>query len=242
MLRKSSPVESCGNLKLSALMEETAIVKAILSVLTPEHRKASQFYTILKDTFPLAVQFPDFQKFIQEREKKQLQDAVVEELQEVHLCCDKEIIKQTLTLYQTLKFSQTVILIGPSGSGKTTCYSILAGALSRLASTSINSKVLKDSERYDRTCQPCWLDYLTTLCSPQDPHLCMSTGETILSPSQFSLLLEMTDLCDASPSVVTRCGLVYFKHTDVWKSIWNSEMDSDLSEILKSIPHGKLDK
>ncbi|XP_014328750.1 dynein heavy chain domain-containing protein 1-like [Xiphophorus maculatus] len=287
---------------LQALMEETAIVKAILSVLTPEHRKASQFYTILKDTFPLAVQFPDFQKFIQEREKKQLQDAVVEELQEVHLCCDKEIIKQTLTLYQTLKFSQTVILIGPSGSGKTTCYSILAGALSRLASTSINSKgtsngeaqiialkwcyvdtvvlfpnamshselfgcfceergwkdgavakVLKDSERYDRTCleifmdnidseetslakwlvldgepigQPCWLDYLTTLCSPQDPHLCMSTGETILSPSQFSLLLEMTDLCDASPSVVTRCGLVYFKHTDVWKSIWNSEMDA----------------
>ncbi|PWA32577.1 hypothetical protein CCH79_00015090, partial [Gambusia affinis] len=287
---------------LQALMEETAIVKAILSVLTPEHRKASQFYTILKDTFPLAVQFPDFQKFIQEREKKQLQDAVVEELQEVHLSCDKEIIKQTLTLYQTLKFSQSVILIGPSGSGKTTCYRILAGALSRLASTSINNKgtshgeaqiialkwcyvdtvvlfpnamshselfgffceergwkdgavakVLKDSERYDRTClqifmddtdsketslakwlvldgepigQPCWLDYFTTLCSPQDPHLCMSTGETILSPSQFSLLVEMTDLCDASPSVVTRCGLVYFTHTDLWKSIWNSEMNA----------------
>ncbi|XP_007576319.1 dynein heavy chain domain-containing protein 1 isoform X2 [Poecilia formosa] len=287
---------------LQALMEETAIVKAILSVLTPEHRKASQFYTILKDTFPLAVQFPYFQKFIQESEKRQLQDAIVEELQEVHLCCDKEIIKQTLAVYQTMKFSQTVILIGPSGSGKTTCYSILAGALSRLASTSINNKgishgeaeiislkwcyvdtvvlfpnamshnelfgcfcekrgwkdgaaakVLKDSERCDRACleiftddvdseetslakwlvldgepvgQPCWLDYLTTLCSSQDPHLCMSTGETILCPSQFSLLLEMTDLCDASPSVVTRCGLVYFTHTDLWKAIWNSEMDA----------------
>ncbi|XP_054896838.1 dynein heavy chain domain-containing protein 1 isoform X2 [Poeciliopsis prolifica] len=291
---------------LQALMEETAIVKAILSVLTPEPRKSSQFYTILKDTFPLAVQFPDFQKFIQESEKRQLQDAVVEELREVQLCCDKEIIKQTLTLYQTLKFSQTVILIGPPGSGKTTCYNILAGALSRLASTSINNtgtshgeaqiialnwcyvdtvvlfpnamshnelfgyfcedrgwkdgavpKVLKDSERCDRTFleifmddidseetslakwlvldgepigQPCWLDHLITLCSSQDPHLCMSTGETILSPSQFSLLLEMTDLCDASPSVVTRCGLVYFTHTELWKSIWNSEMDAISNE------------
>ncbi|KAM4750013.1 dynein heavy chain domain-containing protein 1 [Anableps anableps] len=289
-------------LAIQALMEETAIVKAILSVLIPEHKKTSQFYTILKDTFPIVSQFPDFQKYIQEREKNQLQDAVEEELEDVHLYCDMEVIKQTLALYQALKFSQTVILIGPSGSGKTTCYTILAGALNRLATTSINNrdashvdpqipalkwcyvdtlvlfpnamshnelfgcscekrgwkdgavtKVLKDSGRYNQTCfetyindidseetslvkwlvmdgepigQPCWLDYLTTLCSSQDPHLYLSSGETMLYPSQLSLLLEMTDLRVASPSAVTRCGIVYFMQTDLWKAIWKSEMDA----------------
>ncbi|KAM4595719.1 dynein heavy chain domain-containing protein 1 [Fundulus diaphanus] len=296
-------------LVIQALMEETAIVKAILSVLIPEHKKASQFYTILKDTFPIASQFPDFQKYIPERENNQLQDAVVKEMQELRLYYDMQAINQALTLYQALKFSQMVILIGPSGSGKTTCYSILAGAVNRLASTkdaqgttSINNrdashvdpqipalnwcyidtlhlfpnamshdelfgssceksgwkdgaiaKVLKDSRRYDRTCfeihknepdskaislvkwlvmdgepigQPCWLDYLTTLCNSQDPHLCLPSGETVLSLSQVNLLSEMTDLQDASPSAVTRCGLVYFTQTDLWKAIWRSEMNA----------------
>ncbi|KAK5608280.1 hypothetical protein CRENBAI_001570 [Crenichthys baileyi] len=294
---------------IQALMEETAIVKAILSVLIPEHKKASQFCTILKDTFPIASQFPDYKRYIQDREKNQLQDAVVEELREAHLYCDMEVINQVLTMYQALKFSQTVILTGPSGNGKTTCYSILAGALNRLASTNVVqgtkginnrdalrvdpqipalnwcyvdtlvlfpnamshdelfgcscektewkegavTKVLKDSGRCDRTCfeiykneidsketslvkwlvmdgepvgQPCWLDYLTTLCNSPDPHLCLSSGETVLSPSQLNLLLEMTDLRDASPSTVTRCGLVYFTQTDLWKAIWRSELDA----------------
>lgn len=287
---------------IQALMEEMAIVKAILSVLIPEHKKASQFHTIVKDTFPIASQFPDFQKYIPEREKNLLHDAVVEELQDVHLYCNMEVINQTLALYQALKFSQTVILIGPPGSGKTTCYNILAGALNRLA-TSINcrdvdpqipalnwcyvdtlvlfpnamshnelfgcssekrgwkdgavSKVLKDSGRYDRPCfdsylngidseetslvkwlvmdgepvgQPGWLDYLTTLCSSQDPHLCLSSGETVLSPSQLCLLFEMTDLRDSSPSAVTRSGLVYFTQTDLWKAIWKGEIDALLIE------------
>ncbi|XP_047222617.1 dynein heavy chain domain-containing protein 1 isoform X3 [Girardinichthys multiradiatus] len=306
---KLPKVQSSQLSVIQALMEETAIVKAILSVLIPEHKKASQFCTILKDTFPIVSQFPDYKRYIQDREKNQLQDAVVEELKEAHLYCDMEVINQVLTLYQALKFSQTVILTGPSGNGKTTCYSILAGALNRLASTNVVqgtkginnrdtshvdpqipalnwcyvdtlvlfpnamshdelfgcscektqwkegavTKVLKDSGRCDLTCfeiykneidsketslvkwlvmdgepvgQPCWLDYLTTLCSSPDPHLCLSSGETVLLPSQLNLLFEMTDLQDASPSTVTRCGLVYFTQTDLWKAIWRSELDA----------------
>ncbi|KAM9363159.1 dynein heavy chain domain-containing protein 1 [Symphorus nematophorus] len=295
---------------VQALMEETAIVKAILSVLLPvlyEHKKASQFYNIFRDTFPIACQFPLFQQHIEEEEKNQLKDAVTEELQRKHFHPDSEIISNALTLYQSMKFSQAVLLMGPSGSGKTTCYCALAGALSSLAAKTAEyvfenriegdtaqaerhisastwdpvdtvvlfpntmsheeafgcfskergwqdgavAKVLRDSERHEPTrstiCdkksnqttivkwlvmdgepvgQPSWLDYLTTLCSPEDPFLCLSSGETLPSQSHLKLLMEITDLRDASPSAVTCCSLVYFTGTDLWKAVWKSEIDA----------------
>ncbi|CAG5928786.1 unnamed protein product [Menidia menidia] len=42
-----------------------------------------------------------------------------------------------LVAEEALKFSQAVMLVGPAGSGKTTCYSMLAGALNRLASNEV---------------------------------------------------------------------------------------------------------
>ncbi|XP_044043043.1 dynein heavy chain domain-containing protein 1 isoform X2 [Siniperca chuatsi] len=298
---------------VQGLMEETAIVKAILSVLLPvlyEHKKASQFYIIFKDAFPIVCQFPLFQQYIEEEENNQLKDAVLEELQRKWFHFDREIICTALTLYQTMKFSQAVMLIGPSGSGKTTCYSTLAGALNRLAAKASEhvfenedmiegdiskaepqisastwnsvdtvvlfpnsmsheevfgcfcekrgwqdgavAKVLRDSGRHEPTSsticnnkkksdqtsivkwlvmdgnpvgQPGWLDYLTTLCSPEDPFLCLSSGETLPSQSHLKVLMEITDLRDASPSAVTRCSLVYFTGTDLWKAVWKSEMD-----------------
>ncbi|XP_008294462.1 dynein heavy chain domain-containing protein 1 [Stegastes partitus] len=289
--------------------EETAIVKAVLSVLIPVDMKTSQFYIFFRDTFPIASQVPLFQQYIEEAEKNQLQDAITEELQQKQFYCDTNIICSAVTLYQTLKFSQAVMLIGPSGSGKTTCYSTLAGAINSLAAkadkyvsekdrvikgdtpqahpqisasdwSSVDTlvlfpnamfheeifgcfcentgwqdgavaKALRDSERHERTSsetsnkkdesdetplvkwlimdgepvgKPGWLDYLTTLCNSQDPFLCLSSGETLLSHSCLKLLLEITDLRDANPSTVTRCSLVYFTGTDLWKSIWKSEL------------------
>ncbi|KAM4583530.1 dynein heavy chain domain-containing protein 1 [Odontesthes bonariensis] len=293
---------------IQGLMEETAIVKAILSVLVPEHKKASQFYIIFKDAFPLASQFPLPQQNVEEEEKNQLQNAVKEELQQTHLYCDTEIVCTALTLHQALKFSQAVMLIGPSGSGKTTCHSVLAGAFNRLASKEVRyvfenenmikrdtsqadpqisamnwccvntlvifpnamshdelfgcfsekkgwkdgvvAKVLRECDRRcseicnnerksDKTSKvkwlvmdgepvgkPGWLDYLTTLCNSQDPSLCLSSGETLLSQSHLNLIMETTDLRDASPSAVTCCSLVYFTGTDLWKAVWKSEVDA----------------
>ncbi|XP_056223855.1 dynein heavy chain domain-containing protein 1 [Seriola aureovittata] len=295
------------------LMEETAIVKAILSVLLPvlyDHKKASQFCLIFKDAFPIACQFPLFQQYIEEEEKNQLQDAVIEELQRKQFHSDTE-ISSALTLYQTMKYSQAVLLIGPPGSGKTTCYCALAGALNSLAAKAVryvfendnikgdppqadpqisasnwNSvdtvvlfpntmshdevfgcfcgkrgwqdgavpKVLRVSERWERTnsklCnnkkktdqtpivkwlvmdgepvgQPGWLDYMTTLCDPEQPFLFLSSGETLVpSQSYLKLLMEITDLRDASPSAMTRCSLVYFTGTELWKAVWKKEMDA----------------
>nr|XP_020441880.1 dynein heavy chain domain-containing protein 1-like [Monopterus albus] len=300
---------------IQGIVEETAIVKAILSVLLPlfyEHKNASQFYMIFKDAFPIVCQLPLPQQYIEEEEKNQLKDAVTEELQRRGFHSNTEILLGALTLYQTLKSSQAVLLIGPSGSGKTTCYCALAGALSSLAAKSVEyvfengnmnnadapqadpqisasnwssvhtvvifpnamsheevfgcfrektgwqdgavTRVLRDSERYERTSsklcynnkksgqttivkwlvmdgepvgQPGWLDYLITLCDPEDPFLFLSTGETLVpSHLHLKLLMEVTDLSNASPSAVTRCSLVHFTGTDLWKAVWKSEMDA----------------
>lgn len=305
---KSSRWNSSQLSIIQIIMEETAIVKAILSVLLPvlyEHKKAPQFYAIFKETFPIACQFPIFQQYIEEEEKNQLKDALTEELQSKLFHTDPELIQSALTLYQTMKLSQAVMLIGPSGSGKTTCYSALAGSLNHLAAKAVEyavendtviekvapqisaspwtsvdtvvlfpnamshkelfgcfcekrgwqdgavAKVLRDLERSEPTSptvchkrsnqtpimkwlvldgnpvgQPGWLDYLTTLCGPEDPFLSLSSGETLQSPSHLRLLMEITDLRDASPSAVTRCSLVYFTGTDLWKAVWKSEMDA----------------
>ncbi|KAM7009685.1 LOW QUALITY PROTEIN: dynein heavy chain domain-containing protein 1 [Tautogolabrus adspersus] len=294
---------------IQGLMEETAVVKAILSIVLPflyEQKKASKFYVIFKETFPIVSQFPFFQLYIEEEEKNHLKDVVTEQLQRQGLQSYTEMICNALTLYQKIKYSQAVMLLGPSGSGKTTCYSALAGALNCLASNakfdsdilierdtplaqpktpdltwnSVDtvvlfpnamsheelfgffcdkrgwqdgavSKVLRDSQQSELKCtsckndksdhmpimkwlvmdgeplwQPGWLDYLTTLCSPENPFLCLPSCETLPSQSHLKLLMETNNLCDASPSAVTRCSLVYFTGTDLWKAVWKSEMDA----------------
>ncbi|XP_051940421.1 dynein heavy chain domain-containing protein 1 [Hippocampus zosterae] len=75
--------------------------------------------------------------------------------------------------------------------------------------------------------KPCWLDHLSTLSDLESPFLSVPSGETLIpSQSLFKLIIEATDLSDASPSAVTRCSLIYFTGTDVWDSVWKSEMDS----------------
>lgn len=312
---------------MQGLMEETTMVKAILSVLLPvlhDYEKASQFYAIFKNAFPIACQFPLFQQYIEEEEKNQLKDAVTEELQRKLFHPGKETICSALSLYQTMKFSQAVLLIGPSGSGKTTCYCALAGALNSLAAKTVESvfenytvikgdppeadpqissskwnsvesvvlfpnsmshdevfgcfcrkrgwqdgavpKLLRVSERWEHTSSklcnnketsdktpivkwlimdgepvghPSWLDHLTTLCNPADPFLFLSSGEKLVpSQSCCKLLMEITDLSEASPSAVTRCSLIHFTGTDLWKAVWRSEMDALYSE--HRLPEGTL--
>ncbi|KAM6940220.1 dynein heavy chain domain-containing protein 1 [Xenentodon cancila] len=154
---------------VEALTEETAIVKAILSILRPNKKKASQLYSLIKETFPIASQFPLPQQFIEEVENNQLLDAVREKLKQEHLHGDTEIINNALALYQALKFSQAVILIGPSGSGKTTCYSALAGALNRLAvkevedmfeNESINKRDISEANPFVSAVKSCPVDTL----------------------------------------------------------------------------------
>ncbi|CDQ59017.1 unnamed protein product [Oncorhynchus mykiss] len=75
--------------------------------------------------------------------------------------------------------------------------------------------------------QPGWLDSFSTLCNPEDPFLCLSSGEKVRpSHKELKLLAEVTDLGDAAPSAVTRCNLVYLSGKDLWKAVWKVEMDA----------------
>ncbi|XP_077425986.1 dynein heavy chain domain-containing protein 1 [Vanacampus margaritifer] len=75
--------------------------------------------------------------------------------------------------------------------------------------------------------KPCWLDHISTLSDLKNPFLSIPSGETLMpSQSNFKLLVETIDLSDASPSALTRCSLIYFSGTDVWNSVWKSEIDS----------------
>ncbi|XP_029028963.1 dynein heavy chain domain-containing protein 1 isoform X2 [Betta splendens] len=133
--RKERLRKSCLSVK-QGLLEETAIVKSIMTVLVPvlnENEKASRFDIIFKDVFPMAIQFPFFQHYIEEHERNQLKSVVAEFLQAKQFQPDTGIVSSTIALYQTLKRSQTVLLLGPPGGGKTTCYCALAGALNSLA-------------------------------------------------------------------------------------------------------------
>ncbi|XP_053275768.1 dynein heavy chain domain-containing protein 1 isoform X2 [Pleuronectes platessa] len=101
------------------------------------------------------------------------------------------------------------------------------------------SKVFNNKRRRDQTPrakwlvmdgepvgQPGWLDYLTTLCNPEDPFLLLSSGEKLVSTqSSLKLLMEITDLSDATPSAVTRCSFIHFTGSDLWKAVWKKQMD-----------------
>lgn len=74
--------------------------------------------------------------------------------------------------------------------------------------------------------QPGWLDYLTTLYSSEDPSLCLPSGEVLPSHSNLKLIMEVTDLSDASPSALACCSFVYLPGVNQWKSVWKSEMNA----------------
>lgn len=135
------------------ILEEIAIVKAILSVLSPafsEHNKGPQFYVIFKETFPVACHFPIHQHHIEQEELDQLQEALKQELHRNMLQPHPEITRCALTLYQSIKSFPAIMLIGSSGSGKTVCYSALAETLNQLAAETVgydfeNDYVLKET-------------------------------------------------------------------------------------------------
>ncbi|KAK2831187.1 hypothetical protein Q7C36_016273 [Tachysurus vachellii] len=146
----------------NAVREEQALIKGIMSVLLSaisEHNRAFQFCTIFEEMFPAAKYCPDFQYIIEESERNALRNAVTDQLQQTAFCADSEILKNALTLHQTLKFSKTVVILGPAGSGKTTLYRTLAGALRRLSEASVEENVA-DTNLLSHSCW-CSVDTMT---------------------------------------------------------------------------------
>ncbi|XP_056157623.1 dynein heavy chain domain-containing protein 1 [Lampris incognitus] len=164
---------------IKGVMEELAVVKALSSILLPsihDSKKALQFCTIFKETFPMAHSVPFTQQCIEEEEEKCLKDAVTEELQRTGFQSDAQMISSVLTLYRAMRISRAVLLMGPSGSGKTTCYRVLAGALNSLARAVEDVFNEEDTNEGD-----------TPLTDPQAPVSTWSSVDTvILFPNSMS--------------------------------------------------------
>lgn len=126
---------------MNAIQEEQAVVKGIMSVLIPaisDPKKSSQFRRIFEELFPVVRSLQHFTQLNEDKEQFSLKVALTEELQKTGLYADSGVISSALALYQTLKFSQAVLMLGPTGSGKTTCHQALAVALHNLASKTVD--------------------------------------------------------------------------------------------------------
>lgn len=79
----------------------------------------------------------------------------------------------------------------------------------------------------DPGAQPGWLDPFSTICNPEDPFLSLPTGEKI-RPSQreLKILVEVSNLENASPSVITRCSHVYHSGKEIWRAVWKAELQA----------------
>ncbi|KAJ8280160.1 hypothetical protein GJAV_G00051250 [Gymnothorax javanicus] len=70
-----------------------------------------------------------------------------------------------------------------------------------------------------------WLDPLYTLCDPKNPLLCLPTGEKLQPPrEELKVLIEATDLSDASPAALARCGLVHHSAEELWRAVWRTQL------------------
>ncbi|XP_041127932.1 dynein heavy chain domain-containing protein 1 [Polyodon spathula] len=110
------------------------------------------------------------------------------------------------------------------------------------------TKILKDSEKGDSvtkdfkqkpmvskekwvvldggTLAEGWLDPISTLLDTENPFLSLPSGEQVRpSRETLKIVLEVTELDGASPSVITQCGLVYHTEKDVWRTIWKAAVE-----------------
>ncbi|KAK6485788.1 dynein heavy chain domain-containing protein 1-like [Huso huso] len=111
------------------------------------------------------------------------------------------------------------------------------------------TKILKDSEKRDSVTKDlkqkprvskekwvvldgeslaeAWLDPISTLLDTENPFLSLPSGEQVRpSRERLKIVLEVTELDGASPSVITQCGLVYHTEKDVWRTIWKAAVEA----------------
>ncbi|KAK3260718.1 hypothetical protein CYMTET_30338, partial [Cymbomonas tetramitiformis] len=71
-----------------------------------------------------------------------------------------------------------------------------------------------------------WIENLSTLLD-ESRLLCLANGERISTPEeQFSMIFEVSELGNVSPSIISRCGMVYFDNNVIgWSNIAGSAID-----------------
>ena len=62
--------------------------------------------------------------------------------------------------------------------------------------------------------------------------LCLENGETILMTNFMNMIFEVSDLNQASPATVSRCGMVYLQPDQLgWMPIYQSWVQQNLLQV-----------
>ncbi|CAH0562483.1 unnamed protein product [Brassicogethes aeneus] len=136
---------------------------------------------------------------------------------------------------------------------KTLNYQQLFGTfcpLSHKWSDGVVTKILKYSNKeskarwliFDGNIDSAWIDNINNLLENEKTYY-ISSGETINLNNNQSILFEVKDLSTASPTTISRCGVVHVDSTavtwkcivDTWSSAYNSDYLKNHKEYIKDL-------
>lgn len=96
----------------------------------------------------------------------------------------------------------------------------------------------------DGPIDPQWMDNLNTVLD-DNRKLCLSSGELLQLPQNTKLIFETDDLRHASPTILSRCGIIYFSAQslewsvlfDEWKLSLTATLNESSIQLLHQMVH-----